>query len=270
LGPVQDRLAKGIERAGSAPVAAFAVGDARTAARRGLRTRTLPEQIADQLAIAVLQGDYRDGEHIPEQKVATMFDVSHGPVREAIRALAKRGLVEFKPRRGAFAIAVTLDAVADIFNIRAVLLGLASHCLAAQPAELRPVAQLHERLAHVRKLAAEADADPIEFGQALGRLGNVIFHACGNAHLKGLLHEEATGSLWRHLWRERPLDFLDNKRRRQAHADWAAIVEAIVAGDGAAASAIMRKALFDSRDQALATLQTLRGQKAAPSRFIRD
>jgi hypothetical protein len=32
----------------------------------------------------------------------------------------------------------------------------------------------------------------------------------------------------------------------------------------------MRKALFDSRDQALATLQTLRGQKVAPARLIRD
>src|SRR4249919_1356694 len=87
------------------------------AIQKGLRTRTLPEQIADHLAAAILKGDYRDGEHIPEQKIASMFGVSHGPVRESIRALSKRGLIEFRPRRGAFVIEVTLDAIADLFNI---------------------------------------------------------------------------------------------------------------------------------------------------------
>ncbi len=238
--------------------------------RKELRARTLPEQIADHLAVAILKGDYRDGEHIPEQKVASMFDVSHGPVRETIRALSKRGLVEFKPRRGAFAIAVTLDAVADLFNIRAALLGLASHSLALLPPDRRPAVRLREQLARVSEAASAADADPIEFGQELGRLGNVIYHACDNAHLKRLLHEEATGSIWRHLWRERALDFITHRRRRESAADWTVAVDEIIAGHGGKAAATMRKILFDSRDQALATLQDLRGEKVEPSRLIRD
>src|SRR5687767_14762586 len=61
---------------------------ARTMApRRGVRTRTIPEQIADHVAVAIIKAEFRDGEHLPEQKIASLFDVSHGPVREAIRAL---------------------------------------------------------------------------------------------------------------------------------------------------------------------------------------
>src|SRR5262249_40823213 len=204
-------------------------------------------QIADHVAVAIIKGEFRDGEHLPEQKIAALFDVSHGPVREAIRTLSKRGLVEFRPRRGAFVIGVTLDAVADIFNIRAVLLGLAAHSLANLPAKQRPLAQMNEHLTRIRALSSSRSADPETFAQALGRLRALIFRTCSNAHLTRILREEAAGSLWGHLWREHTLDFLTQKRRNVAAADWAAVVEAITEGDGLRASQLTRKALFDSR-----------------------
>src|SRR5262245_36673188 len=198
--------------------------------RRSLRTRTIPEQIADHVAGLIIKGELRDGEHLPEQKIAALFDVSHGPVREAIRTLSKRGLVEFQPRRGAFVIGVTLDAVADIFNIRAVLLGLAAHSLAKLPAKQRPLPELKEQIGRIRTLAAGKAVDPETFAQALGRLGRIVFNSCGNAHLTRILREEATGSLWGYLWREHTLDFLNAKRRNVAAADWSSVVEAITAG----------------------------------------
>jgi len=47
-------------------------------------------------------------------------------------------------------------------------------------------------------------------------------------------------------------------------------VDAIVAGEGNRAAAITRKALFDSRDAAIDTLQQLRGENVHASRFIRE
>lgn len=237
---------------------------------RALRTRTIPEQIADHVAVAIIKGEFRDGEHLPEQKIAALFDVSHGPVREAIRTLSKRGMVEFRPRRGAFVIGVTLDAVADIFSIRAVLLGLAAHSMAKLPLKQRGVAELNEQLGRIRALTTSKGIDPETFAQALGRLGRMIFRGCGNAHLARILQEEAAGSLWGHLWREHTLDFLTAKRRNVAAADWASAVEAIAAGDGTRASRFTRKALFDSRDSAIETLQQLRGETVLTSRFIRE
>ena len=245
----------------------------RTAAapdRRSVRTRTIPEQIADHVAIAIIKGEFRDGEHLPEQKIAALFDVSHGPVREAIRTLSKRGLVEFRPRRGAFVIGVTIDAIADIFNIRAVLLGLAAHSFAKLPAKQRPMAELNDRIAFIRTLSGSRGVDPETFAQALGRLGRAIFDGCGNAHLTRILREEAAGSVWGYLWREHTLDFHNQKRRTTATADWAEVVAAITAGDGKRASQFTRKALFDSRDAAIDTLQQLRGESVSASRFVRE
>jgi DNA-binding GntR family transcriptional regulator len=238
--------------------------------RRSVRTRTIPEQIADHVAIAIIRGEFQDGEHLPEQKIAALFDVSHGPVREAIRTLSKRGLVEFRPRRGAFVIGVTIDAIADIFNIRAVLLGLAAHSFAKLPVKQRPMAVLDERLARIRTLAGSRGVDPETFAQALGRLGSGIFNGCGNAHLTRILREEAAGSVWGYLWREHTLDFLIQKRRTTAAGDWAEVVAAIASGDGKRAAQFTRKAMFDSRDAAIDTLQQLRGETVSPSRFVRE
>src|SRR5450756_1157382 len=79
--------------------------------RRGARTRTIPEQIADHVSHAIINGEYRGGERIREQELATLYGVSRGPVREAIRALQERGLVNFFPRRGAYVVDITLDTI---------------------------------------------------------------------------------------------------------------------------------------------------------------
>ena len=122
----------------------------------------------------------------------------------------------------------------------------------------------------MRTLAASRNVEAVLFAQAVGRIGRTIFNSCGNAHLGRILREEAAGSLWGYLWREHTLDFLTPRRRSVAASDWTALIDAIIAGDGARAAATTRKALFDSRDSAIETLQQLRGETVHPSRFIRE
>ncbi len=45
------------------------------------------------------------GAHLPEQALAAAFHVSRSPVRQALEALARRGLVEQRPNRGFFLVA---------------------------------------------------------------------------------------------------------------------------------------------------------------------
>lgn len=252
------------------PSSASSTVDRGASRRRGERTRTIPEQIADHLGIAILNGEYRGGERVSEQEVASLYGVSRGPVREAIRALEKRGLVELFPRRGAYVVDITLDAIADIFNIRAVLLGLAARNLALRPEAGEPIAELVGHAAGLQPLAAAEDTDPVAFALAVGRTGGVMYRHCGNAHLIRMLRQQNQGSLWGLIWRERPLDFLTIKRRSEAARDWLAIAMAIRTGDGSAAERLVRKALFDSRDGALERLRAVRGEAVNPSKFIRD
>jgi len=193
--------------------------------------------------------------------------VSRGPVREAIRALEKRGLVEIFPRRGAFVVDITLDAIADLFNMRAVLLGLAARCLAARGEGA------DKTIAHattLRTLAARDDTDPVSFALATGRTGGAMYRRCANAQLIRALDHQNQGSLWGLIWRERPLDFVTAERRRQTARDWTDAGLAIRSGDGVAAERIVRKALFDSRDGALETLRKVRGGSLDGTKIFRD
>jgi len=233
------------------------------------RALTIAEQIADRVGVAIVNGEYAGGEHIAEQEIAAQFHVSHGPVREALRALEQRGLVEVLPRRGAFAVAISLDSIADVFNIRAVLLGLAAHSLALRKDVKTASAEFVTRAGELSELAAVRSTDPLLFAHAAGRVGAAGYRHCGNAALLKALRDQNRGSLWGLIWREHTLDFFTLERRRAAAADWAAAAKAIVAGNGAKAETTVRKALFDSRDSAITTLRRLRAGDVDPSKHIR-
>jgi DNA-binding GntR family transcriptional regulator len=234
------------------------------------RALTIPEQIADRVGIAIVKGEYRGGAHIPEQEIAAQFRVSHGPVREALRALERRGLVELLPRRGAFAIDMSLDSIADVFNIRAVLLGLAARNLALRKDVKMASEPFVVRAIELKQLAAARGTDPLAFAHAAGRAGGAMYRNCGNQPLIKLLAQQSRGSLWGLIWREHTLDFLSHERRRDAATDWVAAAKAVAAGNGVKAEAIVRKALFESRDGAMTTLRRLRGGDVDCSKFIHD
>lgn len=235
--------------------------------RRGNRPRTIPEQIADHLGAAILRGEYAHGDRIREQELATLYRVSRGPVREAIRSLARRGLVEFLPRRGAYAIGMSLDLVADFFNMRAALLGLAARCFVrVQPAS--GMAELAECISRLHELAAAADPEPIGFALLIGRAGAVLYRHCGNLYLARTLREQVHGTLWGVIWRDQALDFLTTARREAAMACLQRIADAARKDDEAEAERQARWLLFSSRDQALAVLQASREERVDTTKRI--
>jgi len=72
-------------------------------------TLTVPEQIAAQIGDRIIAGAIPPGERIIEQPLAAQFNVSRGPIRDAIRILEREGLV----RRHMGADARRLYAVHD-------------------------------------------------------------------------------------------------------------------------------------------------------------
>lgn len=61
---------------------------------RPLRRRRLPEEVAEQLRDAILEGHYRAGDKLPpERELAERFGVNRTSVREAIKTLESWGLV---------------------------------------------------------------------------------------------------------------------------------------------------------------------------------
>lgn len=234
----------------------------------GARLRTLPEQIAEQLGMAIVEGVYAQGERIVEQKLSDDYGVSRGPVRDALKALETRGLVRIYPRRGAYAVPLSLDLLADMFNIRARLLGLAACYLARS----RPPAGLAELQARTDALAASVDdpaVDAMEFAMDNGRLGATLYRHCGSDYLAAFLRDQGDRSIWGLIWRQRPLDFTTSKRRRESAEMWIEVNRAIRAGEETAAERAVHAIMYSSRDQVIATLSQARSEQVSTTKLLR-
>jgi GntR family transcriptional repressor for pyruvate dehydrogenase complex len=80
---------------------------------RALRSQLTRSEVASQLEAEVLSGGLEAGTKLPsERELALRLGVSRPLVREALRSLVERGLVEISPGRGAFVRAAsTAEAV---------------------------------------------------------------------------------------------------------------------------------------------------------------
>lgn len=235
--------------------------------QRGISMQTLPERIADDLGSAIARGEFTAGERLREQEIAERFGVSRGPAREAIRALAQRGLAIFYPRRGAYVVDLSIDAVIDLFNTRAVLLGLAARYFAAM-AELEPRTKLNDATARLEALGAEVGTDPIKFARAAGRIGAIIAQHCGSPSLGRLLHSQVDSSAWGTIWRHEMLDYVTRERRLIAASDYVDLAKAIARGDGANAETAMRRIMLRSQTNAVAVLSGARGETFDERRLL--
>lgn len=98
-----------------------------TPARSGRRTtEALGVDVMRRIEQLIISGALRPGERLNEVALARSLGVSRGPVREAARALERTGLVTVIMNRGAFVRSLDLDEAMDIYEINAVLFGLAS------------------------------------------------------------------------------------------------------------------------------------------------
>src|SRR5581483_4368117 len=77
-----------------------------------IRSTRVYEQVAEQIENLILSGELQSGDRLPtEREFAEQFHVSRTAVREAMKLLEQKGLVEMRPGRGTHVIDGTLQAV---------------------------------------------------------------------------------------------------------------------------------------------------------------
>lgn len=97
------------------------IGSTSSVLRRSARPRTATQHVSDSLRRSILNGDLVGGTRLSLAEVASSFDVSTTPVREALRELSFEGLVRIDNYRGGVVNAVTKSEVEEIVRIRQVL-----------------------------------------------------------------------------------------------------------------------------------------------------
>lgn len=86
--------------------------------------------VAEQMRAAILNGHYKPGEWLRQERLAQDLGVSQMPVREALKELAAEGLIEHVPYRGARVIVFSIDDILDLYSHRAFLESRAAYIAA--------------------------------------------------------------------------------------------------------------------------------------------
>jgi len=102
-----------------------------------IRSSRLYEQIVEQVEQAILKGELKPGDQLPaERELAEQFGVSRTAVREAVKALREKGLVEAFSGRGTFVTNGTSQAMRQSLDLITRIGGLDG---SAQLAEVRAI-----------------------------------------------------------------------------------------------------------------------------------
>jgi DNA-binding GntR family transcriptional regulator len=120
--------------------------------------RTIAGQVAERLKAEILAGARPAGSRLRQVEIAQAYGVSTTPVREALAALQREGLVRAHPQRGAVVFLPSVEDLRHHYEIRAALESLAASKAAErfEPAWASPLevvlAEMREGPAAVRYL----------------------------------------------------------------------------------------------------------------------
>ena len=87
--------------------------------------RTASAYVTSTLRQAILDNVLESGRMLRQEELASSFNVSRMPIREALRVLEAEGLVEFEPHRGAVVATLAEEDIAAVYDIRCALETLA-------------------------------------------------------------------------------------------------------------------------------------------------
>lgn len=210
----------------------------------GARTLSLPEQIAHSVGNAIIDGAYPAGTRIMEQQLANDFQVSRGPVREALRILEREGLIQLHARRGAQVTQLDADKLRAIFQVRAALLALAARLVTERQNKVF-VGTLKAAVQRILKLARH-EQDANAYVAAVTRLNLGLAEASGNKYLENIMLSLANQTL-----PYTRLGLATKARRIQSSKNWKRLQEAIEGKDAETAAVVAEELVVDSRNAAL-------------------
>ena len=206
---------------------------------------SLAEQIANGIAEDILQYRFKPGEAIPEQNLAQQYQVSRGPIREALRILEKEGVVQILPRRGARVTQLSVAEVDEIFVIRAHLFGLAASLFAGRVA----AQDLHVLNALFKDMKALGAEEASKHAEISAQMALVLLRQCGNHRLLAMILQLA-----RQIARYTQLGLHTGQRRRASIASWRSLLRAFRQGESLEAENIGRQMVLNTRQEVIMQL----------------
>ncbi|ENY2603206.1 GntR family transcriptional regulator [Vibrio cholerae] len=150
---------------------------------------TKSENLTEYLIEAIVEGQLAPGSKISEPELAKQFQVSRGPLREALMRVEGLGLIERIPHIGARVIQLSPTKLVELYAVREALEGMAARLAARNIIEIE--------LAGLESLLSthSTHIDQVEGASYFHQQGDFDFHyriiqASRNQQLIGLLCDE--------------------------------------------------------------------------------
>jgi len=190
------------------------------------------DELAQALADDIINSRIYPGVKLDEQSLAERFGVSRTPVREALGQLAAMGLVQKVPHKGVVVLRITEERLREMFEVMA---ELEASC-ARFAAERMSTTERHELEALHRSTATLVQNGDHDGYKAINEAFHKLLYA--GAHNQFLVDTaEATKKRVNPF---RLAQFSTLGRLADSYAEHAAVVKAIVSGDGDGAAHAMR------------------------------
>ncbi|PXX71515.1 DNA-binding GntR family transcriptional regulator [Nocardia tenerifensis] len=196
----------------------------------------------DRLRQVIRRGAVVPGQRLVEAELVEQFGVTRGSVRAAIDELITEGLIERIHNRGARVRTVSRQQAVEILECRKVLEGL----IAAKAAERAEPADIERLRDYAQRLTASVrDGEPLEYSSLNHELHGALAEIAGQATAADLI-DRLNAQIVRHQFQLS----LRAGRPQVSLGEHLAVVDAVIAGDAAAAERAMR----DHLDSVIAAL----------------
>ncbi|HET7629376.1 MAG TPA: GntR family transcriptional regulator [Bacillales bacterium] len=195
----------------------------------------LRANLRETLKAFIFQGSYEPGDRIYEAKIAKEFNVSRSPVREAVRALVKEGLLVVNDKSQLEVYRPTLTDVEDIYQCRAFLESLAVQ-LTAERAPDHQLEQLEQLLKKTEEMFENPFVDKNEWVSSNEAFHDHIIAFSMNERLQKLLGELRSLT---HFYRV--INFEGENRKETIFAEHKEIFRYLKQRDGQTASRLMQE-----------------------------
>ena len=208
------------------------------------------QRVYDALLDEIVSGTLRPGQKISEPDLARRFGISRGPLREAIRRLEERQLVQCTPNAGARVTAHTPQDIIEAYELREALESMAARLAAANmtDAEIAELRDIYEE----ERARGRSAGYPRDFHMHIVR-------GSRNRLIARVINEDFYRLL--RLWR-RTCGWL-SYGTNHSWRDHARILDAIEHRDGEAAEMLMRRHLAWLRTDSLRNLAEAERKKPA-------
>ena len=224
---------------------------------------TVAESVYQKLRDHIIFGAFKPGQRLAEEQLAEQMGVSRTPVREALLRLEQEGLIQMLPRQGAIVRRLSLEEARQVYEVRALLEGLAAR-LAVQHLTPQALAALREALDASFEVMEQQDTRSLVIHN--NHFHDLIVDTSRNVVLKKILNLLRTqvNLLRITLWSTFP------DRLAQTLREHERIYEAMAAGDAEGAEQAAREHIVHSWEVMHAALTRDKGEEKVSSPIPAD